>query len=527
MVGLDVTELAVRLVQLGVSEAEPLSGGASSLTYRGVRHGQPVVVKVAPPGLPPVLHRDVLRQARLLRWLAPTDVPVPEVLAEDPSRPPEVPPLFVMSLLPGDSIEPLYDLDGPVSGAPDATTMGARLAAAAAVMASLHRLVRSTGGVAPKSFEGRLQGGPDRVDVDVMFWPSVLQTVSAQVIPSAAEDLTPVWLSEVLGAEVSQVEVVDSHSGTTGRVQLRVVAEPPLPATLFAKIQPFDAKQRDYLRMIGMGVVEARFYAELGQSVPVRIPRVWHSSFDENNGDFVMILEDLEASGCRFPAADDEDAADVAASLMTELGALHAAYADQMPRWLQDRALGASDNDHQTARLGRLAEIVQSALDQFSTEMPDAFRQVGQLFISRGRDIATLWNTGTLTLAHGDNHVRNLFMDGARVGFFDWAVVCAAPGMRDVSYFLTKMPTEVRRECQDALITRYRSAMADRGVVLEERDLYDQYRLFSVYSWVSATTTAAMGSAWHPSSIGFESMQRATTAIVDLQAVALLVEQLG
>jgi aminoglycoside phosphotransferase (APT) family kinase protein len=143
---LDLADLSARLARWGVSSVEPLSGGASSLTYRGQRDGRAVVAKVAPPGLPPVRHRDVLRQARILRALGPTEVPVPDVLVSDPGDPPEVPPLFVMTMLPGDSIEPLFDPDmaGPVPpdgpGPPDGPTMAARLAAAAEVMASLHRL---------------------------------------------------------------------------------------------------------------------------------------------------------------------------------------------------------------------------------------------------------------------------------------------------------------------------------------------------------------------------------------------------
>ena len=73
--------------------------------------GQRVVVKVAPPGVEPIAHRDVLRQARLIRALDPTAVPVPQVLWEDAGAPPEVPPLFVMSYLGGDSLEPLFDDD--------------------------------------------------------------------------------------------------------------------------------------------------------------------------------------------------------------------------------------------------------------------------------------------------------------------------------------------------------------------------------------------------------------------------------
>ena len=61
-----------------------------------------MVVKVAPPGKPPTLNRDVLRQANVIRALGPSAVPVPEVLLEDAGDPPEVPPLFVMSFLDGD-----------------------------------------------------------------------------------------------------------------------------------------------------------------------------------------------------------------------------------------------------------------------------------------------------------------------------------------------------------------------------------------------------------------------------------------
>ena len=71
------------------STIAPLAGGASSLTFRGCGR-RPVVVKVAPPGLPPVLHRDVLRQARMLARSAARDVPVPEVLWEDRGDPPDV-----------------------------------------------------------------------------------------------------------------------------------------------------------------------------------------------------------------------------------------------------------------------------------------------------------------------------------------------------------------------------------------------------------------------------------------------------
>jgi aminoglycoside phosphotransferase (APT) family kinase protein len=93
MVELDLDELRRRLESAAVTEVTPLAGGASSLTFRGERDGRAVVVKVAPPGVAPVAHRDVLRQARIMKALAVTRVPVPEVVWEDPGNPPDTSPL--------------------------------------------------------------------------------------------------------------------------------------------------------------------------------------------------------------------------------------------------------------------------------------------------------------------------------------------------------------------------------------------------------------------------------------------------
>ena len=83
MVELDVEQLCRRLAGAQITDVTPLAGGASSLTFAANREGREVVIKVAPPGVEPVAHRDVLRQARIIKALAGTRVPVPEVLWED------------------------------------------------------------------------------------------------------------------------------------------------------------------------------------------------------------------------------------------------------------------------------------------------------------------------------------------------------------------------------------------------------------------------------------------------------------
>ena len=169
---LDLLTLAVRLRPAGVVDLRPLAGGASSLTYAGRLGERRVVVKVAPPGVPPVHHRDVLRQARVLRALAGTAVPVPAVLYEDGGEPPAQPPLFVMSLVEGDSFEPLYDLDAP-RVPPE--TVAARLREAARTMAGLHRLDPASLGLAGEP----VTGPPDEVE----RWSETLRTVDPALVP--------------------------------------------------------------------------------------------------------------------------------------------------------------------------------------------------------------------------------------------------------------------------------------------------------------------------------------------------------
>jgi hypothetical protein len=347
-------------------------------------------------------------------------------------------------------------------------------------------------------------------------------------LPATIEELTPVWLSEALGLAVQGVEVIDAHSGTTGRARVRLRGADSLPDTVFVKLQPFPPEQQQFLRATGLGVAEARLYAAVGNELPVRVPKVWHSSYDETEAQFVMVLEDLVASGCRFPGPDDDDVLAVTTSLFDELALLHATYWDRELPWLGAHVLSTRSSKEQRRSIGGATAIVHSAIEQFGADMPPAFCELGELYTARSREVAALWNDGTCTLIHGDDHIGNLFVDGGRTGFFDWAVASRFPGMRDVAYFLgNSLPTEVRREEEDALLARYRRALSSHGIDLEPALQREQYRLFAVYSWISATTTAAMGSRWQPAEVARVAMERTTQAVIDLDVLGLLRERLG
>ncbi|MFS0895916.1 phosphotransferase family protein [Mycolicibacterium litorale] len=160
----------MRLAEAGIVEVHPLTGGASSLTFRAVRGGRPVVVKVSPPGHDPVGHRDVLRQARIMGMLAATEVPVPEVLLEDRGAPPEIPPLFVMSLVAGEAFEPLFDHSARVDD-----SVAERYRGAARVLAALHRTPPAELGLAGEP------AGDAAAEID--RWSATLRTVDPVLAP--------------------------------------------------------------------------------------------------------------------------------------------------------------------------------------------------------------------------------------------------------------------------------------------------------------------------------------------------------
>jgi aminoglycoside phosphotransferase (APT) family kinase protein len=166
---LDLDELRRRLAAAGVTDVSPLAGGASSLTFRGRSHDRHVVVKVAPPGIEPVAHRDVLRQARVIKALAGTPVPVPAVVWEDPGLSPHTPPLFVMSRVDGDCVEPLFD------GADPGPELPRRYRNAARVLAAMHRLSPADLGL----------GGEPVADpaAEVHRWCATLRTIDPALVP--------------------------------------------------------------------------------------------------------------------------------------------------------------------------------------------------------------------------------------------------------------------------------------------------------------------------------------------------------
>jgi Ser/Thr protein kinase RdoA (MazF antagonist) len=231
-----------------------------------------------------------------------------------------------------------------------------------------------------------------------------------------------------------------------------------------------------------------------------------------------MLLEDLALSGCGFPNARDDDLLEFARALMGELAKLHARFADparferEFP-WVER----TMRNDW-----GRI--LVQAGLDAFREASPPEFVAIAELHIAHMDAFNDFIDRGPHTLIHGDCHLGNLFRDGARPGFLDWACTARAPGPRDVAYFLcNSIPTEMRRKEERDLLERYRDALGAAGAEVPSFDaLWDDYRRLALTSWVAAVTTAAAGSRMQPIEVGMRAMKRTNAAVQDLDSLSVL-----
>ena len=97
-------------------------------------------------------------------------------------------------------------------------------------------------------------------------------------IPACVDDLTPEWFTEILEARQerggARRPFRDHRPGSR-----RTDASSDVPDSCSSNCSRSCRKQRKFLRQIGLGVAEARLYAEVGNELPVRVPRVWHSDY--------------------------------------------------------------------------------------------------------------------------------------------------------------------------------------------------------------------------------------------------------
>lgn len=157
-------------------------------------------------------------------------------------------------------------------------------------------------------------------------------------IPASADAIDAEWLEQALaprhpGVRVRAVRVTARQQWTNAHAWLAVDYHEPAgaPPTLFCKLLPADAR-RAAIAATGMGLREALFYQRLAPLLPLRVPRSHAVLMDPAGGEFLMLLEDLVASGCSVSDGPTGIAPAAAARALEDLAGLHVRFEEPASR---------------------------------------------------------------------------------------------------------------------------------------------------------------------------------------------------
>lgn len=304
-------------------------------------------------------------------------------------------------------------------------------------------------------------------------------------IPTTPDEIDAAWLGDALaarhpGARVRSVEVVERHEVTNSHAKLRVAYDEPAgaPESLFCKLLPRDPARRPAIAETGMGLKESLFYEHLAPGLHMRVPAVHVVRWDEGEGTFVLLMEDLLGSGCTVSDGPTSVPADGAAAALEDLAELHGRFEDPLRRkaevpWVREPGPASSYG----------AERLQYGLDHHRDKLSDAFAELSEIYIQNPAAIHAVWDGQPKTVIHGDAHIGNLFFDQGRIGFLDWGIINLNTPLRDVSYFLSmSLSVEDRRKHERELLKHYLDLRkAHGGSEIGFDEAWKTHRLQSAY----------------------------------------------
>ena len=294
------------------------------------------------------------------------------------------------------------------------------------------------------------------------------------------EQVTADWISTVLGTTVEIVDQQRIGDGLVGmNVRLRLEGSREAPNSVVVKLPSPDPTSRATGNALRNYEREVKFYNEVALTVDVRVPTCYHAEWNEADGDFVVVLEDLAPAdqGNQITGCGVEHAR----TAVLELARLHG------PRW-GDPALGdiewlsrRSTSDDTAMLVGMWAMLYpgfQATYAKYLTaEADELIQRFGQRLAQwvDGRD-------GPLTVTHGDYRLDNLMFatpaGGAPIAVVDWQSPGHGPALADVSYFLGAGPIPAERAVIERdLVGEYAQALrTDYHVPLTDEWAWQQYR---------------------------------------------------
>lgn len=350
-----------------------------------------------------------------------------------------------------------------------------------------------------------------------------------RLCPDVAEEITPEWCTAAMrsagalpgGATVTGVtcEPLGDVRGYFSRLfRLRLEQEPSGsgPDVAIAKLPSSETWNRTLGFTLGCFQNELRFYEQLADEVPVRVPAFYGGAMDEQTQRFALLLEDV--SGGRQVDQSEGCSVDDAAAGLAELARMQGAWWTS-PRLDEVEWLASLSKNSAGIGLG-----YDMACDGFLADHADGLPAAAVSAVEplRGRvpDLIDALCRDPHTLVHGDFRLDNLVFPAGGAGgplVFDWQNVARGSGLVDVAQLVALgLTPEDRRSSEEGLLRGYLSGLEGAGVRgVSYDDAFEGYRLGVALVFVLAVSQTLKFTEQTGSDVGVW-IDRSTAAIADL-----------
>ncbi len=345
-------------------------------------------------------------------------------------------------------------------------------------------------------------------------------------IPTKIDDITPDWLSEATGLDITgaEIEQIGIGVGVSSALYRARLTGSGCPQTVVVKLPALAEEAVFTSTVLRMYTREASFFGELAGQAPFRVPTCHHHSVDLETSQFVLVMEDFgdlravdQVAG--MAATDAEQAVD-------GLAAWHATWWGQAEE-LAERGLTVSLGDEIYKAV--LPMIFPEGWEKITAELdvPQSILDVGPRWVEAMPGLLDGLAAEPTTMIHGDYRADNLFFesDGA-VAAVDFQLVGTGRGAYDLAYFITQSigPADAAQH-ERALFDRWVSALVAAGV--PKGDLataWEDYRAAALFCLVYPVVAWRGMDAGDPRQCGLATtmMERFDRAVAELDLADLL-----
>ncbi|WP_040863559.1 DUF7064 domain-containing protein [Nocardia niigatensis] len=285
------------------------------------------------------------------------------------------------------------------------------------------------------------------------------------------EGITGDWLAGVLALDSADITGVERIG--TGQMSQNYRVEFTHDAgggSVVVKVASDDDGSR--ATGVGMGAYfrEIAFYRELGGRLGGSLPRCHLAVYDQAEGWFTLVLEDIADA-----AAGDQIAGCAPATAHTavrELARLHAPV-------FNDVAVGTADYLNLETPINQtlMAALLPGFLDRYADRISAEQAAICGAYVAVA-DAHTADRRPPLGLVHGDFRLDNLLFAGDRCTVVDWQTMTWGPVMLDAAYFLGgALEPDVRKEHEHDIVRTYYDELMAQGVTnFTWEQCWEEYR---------------------------------------------------